>query len=274
MINKAERAVISNLMVDALEDFLMYIRNVNFEKFDADVGITIKRINTVCAQYSQALLYLTLEEYLWETESLLRTVMEGSIKLAYIACEPDQIENKLFEFSTILPYINGTKRNKRIENILNITDLSEKDMEADIYRKILEYDLPTLDEKINKTNRNVIKRKWDFISMLESIQNSGIKELVNTTVLSYPYGIMSNIVHMDYDGLNYIYERYSRSEEEMDKVNSLQVCRQYSDIYAMMLLRTISICLIFKTDYTELLKLPLKHHELLSKIETLRKLHI
>lgn len=91
MINKAERALISNLMVDAFEDFLMYIRNVNFDKLDADIGITIKQINTVCTQNSQALLHLILEDFLWETEGLLRTVMEGSIKLAYIACEPDQI---------------------------------------------------------------------------------------------------------------------------------------------------------------------------------------
>jgi len=274
MINKAERALISNLMVDAFEDFLMYMRNVNFDKLDADIGITIKQINTVCTQYSQALLHLILEDFLWETEGLLRTVMEGSIKLAYIACEPDQIENKIFEFSQILPYINGTKRNKRIENILNITDLSERSRDADIYKKILDCELPDIDENINRKNRNEIKRKWDFIAMIEAIQNSGIKELVNTTVLSYPYGMMSNIVHMDYDGLNYIFERYDCSEDERDKVNSLQTCRQYSDIYGLTLARTISICLIYQTDYTELLKLPSKHQELLERIENQKKLHL
>ena len=267
MINNDERALISNLMIDAFEDFLLYIRNVNFDKLDADIGVTIKQINTACTQYSQALLHLILEDFLWETEGLLRTVMEGSIKLAYIACEPDQIENKIFEFSQILPYLNGTKRNKRIENILNITDLSEKSRDVDIFKKILECELPSIDENTNRKNRNEIKRKWDFIAMIEAIQNSGIKELVNTTVLSYPYGIMSNIVNMDYDGLNYIFERYNRSEDERDKVNSLQVCRQYSDIYGLMLTRTISICIICQIDYTELLKLPLKHHELLEKIE-------
>ena len=274
MINKAERALISNFMVDAFEDFLMYMRNVNFDKLDADIGITIKQINTVCTQYSQALLHLILEDFLWETEGLLRTVMEGSIKLAYIACEPDQIENKIFEFSQILPYINGTKRNKRIENILNITDLSERSRDADIYKKILDCELPDIDENINRKNRNEIKRKWDFIAMIEAIQNSGIKELVNTTVLSYPYGMMSNIVHMDYDGLNYIFERYDCSEDERDKVNSLQTCRQYSDIYGLTLARTISICLIYQTDYTELLKLPSKHQELLERIENQKKLHL
>mgnify|MGYP001098866733 FL=1 len=274
MIDKAERALISNLMVDAFEDYLMYIRNVNFDKLDTNIGITVKQINTVCTQHSQAILHLILEDYLWETEGLLRTVMEGSIKLAYIACEPDQIENKMFEFSRILPYINGTKRNKRIENILNIADLSEKIRDADIYKKILDCELPAIDENINRKNRNAIKRKWDFIAMIETIQNSGIKELVNTTVLSYPYGMMSNIVHMDYDGLNYIFERYSRDEIERDKVNSLQICRQYSDIYGLTLARTISICLIYNTDYSELLKLPLKHKELLERIDNQKKLHL
>jgi len=44
-------------------------------------------------------------------------------------------------------------------------------------------------------------------------------------VLSYPYGMM------DYDGLNYMFERYDRNEDERNKVNSLQTCRQYSDLY-------------------------------------------
>lgn len=274
MIEKAEKAVISNLIVHSFEDYLLYIRNVNFQKLDANAGIIIKQINSVCTQHSQALLHLILEDYFWEAEALLRTILEESIKLAYVACEPLQINNEIFEFSQMLPYINGTKRNKRIENLLNIVDLAEKSREVDIYKKILDCELPSIDENINRKNRNEIKRKWDFMSMIETIQNSGIKELVNTTVLSYPYGMMSNIVHMDFDGLNYIYERFERSDEERDKINTLQLCRQYSDIYNLMLARTISICLIYQTEYTELLKLPIKHNEVLERIEHQRKLHL
>ena len=126
---------------------------------------------------------------------------------------------------------------------------------------------------MNRKNRNLIKQKWDFISMIEAIQNSKMKELANTTVLSYPYGMMSNIVHLDYDGLNFIYERYQRSEMERDAVNSLQVCRQYSDIYGLILVRTLSTCILYQADYTELLKLPTKHKELLDRIENQKKLH-
>ena len=104
MINKTEKTYISNLMIDAFEDFLLYIRNVDFDKRDKNIGITIRQINTVCTQFSQTILHLILEDYLWESEILLRTVIEGSIKLTYIACEPDQIENKMFEFSQVLPF--------------------------------------------------------------------------------------------------------------------------------------------------------------------------
>lgn len=274
MIEKREMEVISNLMVDAFEDYLLYMRNVDFDKYEKEFGITIKQMNTVCTQFSQTILKLIMGDCLWENESLLRTVMEGSIKLTYIACEQNQIENKMYEFSHILPYINGQKRNSRIENILNIVDLSKKDRDVNVYHNILNCDLPTINEELNRKNRNYIKNKWDFIPMIESIQNSEIEELTNTTVLSYPYGMMSNIVHMDYDGLNFIFERfYAQNEEEKDKVDTLQLCRQYSDLYGMMLIRALSICIIFKSDYKELLKMPLKHQELLTRIEKQRKLH-
>lgn len=86
--------------------------------------------------------------------------------------------------------------------------------------------------------------------------------------------MMSNIVHVDYDGLNYIFERYGRNEIERDKVNSLQICRQYSDIYYLTLARTVSICLIYNTGYFELLKLPSKHNELLERIDNQRKSYL
>lgn len=274
MIELKLRAEIGNLMVSAFEDYLLCVRNIDSSKFDNQTWEIVRQINTICTQHSQAILQLILEEYLWESEILLRTVLEGSIKLAYICCEQNQIENKIFEFSHILPYINGQRRNKRIENILNIADLSEKTKDKDVYNKILQCDLPKIDKNMNRKNRNEIKRKWDFVSMVDTIEKCNLKEITNPSVICYPYGMMSNVVHMDFDGINYIYERFERGEKEQDKVNASQICRQYSDIYGLMFLRSLSLCLIYETDYSPLLKLPDKHKELLSKIEIQREKHI
>ncbi len=45
MIDKKEEAYISNLMIDAFEDYLLYMRNVDFSTYGKDVGVTIKQMH-------------------------------------------------------------------------------------------------------------------------------------------------------------------------------------------------------------------------------------
>lgn len=155
-----------------------------------------------------------------------------------------------------MPYLNSTKCNNRVDNLLNKSHLSDDDYQR--LKKLFEKQKNIIEENKNykvaydKKERNNIKRKWGFLAILETIEKCNFNELSNPTCLSFPYGMMSNIVHMDFDGLQYMFERISRSNEDLDKVNTKQICRQYLDIYYLFFLRTLSICIIYDTKYDEL----------------------
>lgn len=205
MLGKNEQVELINDIIETFEEYLIYVSKINLSIHDYETGLILKRLNTFCTTFSQTVLRLVVDDSIWESEALLRSVMEGSIKLAYIACEPELITKKIFEYSHILPHINGRKRNNRIENLLNLIDLSDDTINYDIYQKILTTDLPELDEELNKNNRKIIENRWAFNSMINTIEKCDLKEFSNTSILSYPYGMMSHIVHMDCDGLNFMW---------------------------------------------------------------------
>ena len=179
---------------------------------------------------------------------------------------------KIFEFCYILPYLNSKKRNYRVENLLDKSQLSDDDYK--VLKKIFEADSIMIDEKKNIKNdyppkeRNKLNRKWGFASMLETIEKCNLNELANPTILSFPYGMMSNMSHMDFDSLQYIYERFSRTDEEFDKVNTKQICRQYIDIYYLFFLRILCLCILYDNKHDELINLvSIKHKTLLDLLD-------
>lgn len=98
MFDKEELILISNLMQNAIIDYTSFIKNIKFEKYDAATKGVLLQLNITCIQYSQTVMQLILDESLWEAEILLRTIFEGSIKLAYLASETEQFEKKFLSF--------------------------------------------------------------------------------------------------------------------------------------------------------------------------------
>lgn len=50
-------------------------------------------------------------------------------------------------------------------------------------------------------------------------------------------------------------------------VNTAQIGRQLFDIYNLMFLRILSLCLIYKTDYKDLIELRRSHKNIIERIQ-------
>jgi hypothetical protein len=191
---------------------------------------TLIQLALACDESSRSALVLVKSRHVWDCEPLMRSVAEGTLKFLNLCdgSEGDRVR-RFKEFAMILPKINSLKRHERL-----VQQLACSQNDLSLLRRPLQELLLTNEEVASIRSeypRNVRRRlehSWSFYEIVYRLAKqpayAGLPHLL------YSYGMSSNMLHADADGIGMRWERTMRHSELRESVNIAHAGRIISDI--------------------------------------------
>lgn len=163
---------------------------------------------------SESILILLLNQAIFDADVLLRTVMEGTIKYCYLMTgTEDEKRDKYIEYKVKLTdidkIIDHNKAVKTVDILREFSTNSTKPFELSI---LSDEELSKLLAQYPRRERDELKRKWSYQSLLRSLAHNNQEYEAQLGTLS-TYSLTSHFCHFDWTGVS------SRNAQIMDSVN-------------------------------------------------------
>ena len=209
---------------------------------DPDTDFVLGQLSASCTMTSESALLLIENVRLWDAEALVRSVLEGTYKFAFMCLRADEERaNRVREYYYDLPEISRLKRHDRASSILS----SVEDPVADEWRPLRDLvlsqaEVEALRSKFPRKQRQALEQKWSFFPLAQAIAQSELPGGEALAGMVYTYGISSHILHQDGDGVSIIMERSRRSFERQQAIELSHGARELSDLLHMAFYRAIA----------------------------------
>jgi len=265
--------------VEIVDDYLELTSNFLLEKTSIEPRTQwiLRYLAVSCNQTTNSTLILIANNQLWDSEILLRSVIEGTIKYIYL-CSGDESEliTKSEEYFVDLPNIDEIKQQQRVRSFLEKLENPEL-YDYAILRETLikENELTELYNQYPRQIRKKIEQRWAFneIASVLSKNDSKLKDFdALRYLLSYTYGMGSNLAHKDATGLKLIHNRLQKNSEDTKLTELAHAARQINDILLMASFRSIMIYRIHNVDGKPIMDLFESHKNFINTLEETRKL--
>lgn len=193
---------------------------------------------TATARSTESAFLLMAYGQLWDAETLVRSIFEGSLKFCYIVQKPTEFKARLDEYERQQFEISLVKDDQKARDLLkavpNPMDFEWKPIKDRVLPEVYREELRA---KYSKAHRSTLERKWGYAGLLESLSQSGDLAYGGFTGLAYGYSIASHIQHADYFGISVPYERECRSAERRDAIHMAHLGRLIIDCFVCFQLR-------------------------------------
>lgn len=162
---------------------------------------------------SESILILLLNQAIFDADVLLRTVMEGTIKYCYLMTgTADEKNEKYIEYKVKLTDIDKIlDHNKAVEAVDILKEFSKNSTKPFELSVLSDEELSVLTKKYPKKERDALKRKWSYQSLLRSLAHSYPEYEAQLGTVS-TYSLTSHFCHYDWTGLS------SRNAQIMNSV--------------------------------------------------------
>ena len=162
---------------------------------------------------SESILILLLNQAIFDADVLLRTVMEGTIKYCYLMTgTADEKNEKYIEYKVKLTDIDKIlDHNKAVEAVDILKEFSKNSTKPFELSVLSDEELSGLTKKYPKKERDALKRKWSYQSLLRSLAHSYPEYEAQLGTVS-TYSLTSHFCHYDWTGLS------SRNAQIMNSV--------------------------------------------------------
>ena len=172
------------------------------EKFGFGQDVTVP-LFTVLHSTSESILILLLNGALYESDVLLRTVMEGTIKYCYLMCGDMQTrQQKYCEYKKDLVEIDKLLDHRKaleaIEILKEFSNNSTKPFEVNI---LDDKTVSQIEAKYPNKTRNLLKQKWTYGHLLRELAKDN-KEYEGQLASLSSYSLMSHFCHFDWTGVS------------------------------------------------------------------------
>lgn len=163
---------------------------------------------------SESILILLLNQAIFDADVLLRTVMEGTIKYCYLMTgTEEEKQDKYAEYKIKLTNIDKIlDHNKAVEAVDILREFSMNSTKPFELSILSDEELSELSEKYPKKERDALKRKWSYQSLLRSLAHVYPEYEAQLGTIS-TYSLTSHLCHYDWTGLS------SRNAQIMNSVN-------------------------------------------------------
>jgi hypothetical protein len=199
---------------------------------------TISFLLTATARASESAFLLCAYGQLWDAEVLVRSVIEGSLKLAYLLQSRQAFAVRHAEYADKLFEIALLKKHRRAESFL----AAISDPDAPRWRPIRDLQLPDneiaeLSARYDKVARRNLETRWGFTGLIGQLSRSADPYFDGLGALAHGYSMASHVQHADMVGVSIALERDRRSAERRDAVHLAHEGRLLSDLLDFLFLR-------------------------------------
>jgi hypothetical protein len=170
---------------------------------------------------------------LWDAETQIRSVIEGTLKFAYILQYRRTFSRRLEEYEGSLFKIAQMKDHAKAQQLLSLLP----DPRAPEWRPIRERLLTN--EEVAKISadypsraRRALETRWGFTGLIGELEGSGDPLFHGIAGLAFSYSTASHFLHMDSMGVYTSFERDMRSPERRDSVIRAHTLRLISDAFS------------------------------------------
>lgn len=182
---------------------------------------------TVLHSTSESILILLLNGAIYESDILLRAVMEGTIKYCYLMCGSTDIRAQRYreykdELTEIDKLLDHRKALEAIEILKEFSNNSLKPFEISILNNETVAELET---KYPNRKRNDLKQKWSYGHLLRELAKDN-KEYEGQLATLSSYSLMSHFCHFDWTGVsdrNAQIISAARGDETLDIGHALRI---------------------------------------------------
>ncbi len=179
-----------------------------------------------------AIIVLTHNNILWDSEIIFRPIAEASIKLIYVSLhDADGRIDKAKEFWVDLAEINKIKQSKQAtQTIESLKSIKFQSLHLECLL-LSDLELDKLTSKWSKKKRQQISQAWSYNEMLKKISTLSSNRTIEC--LNRPFAQSSHIIHADETALGIINDRKNRVKKEKDNLIKLHENRLFNDCIAL-----------------------------------------
>lgn len=201
-----------------------------FPGFDDGQRYTLGLLLTAVARSSESVILLTAYGQLWDAEMVLRSVVEGTLKFAFLLESPTEFANRHTEFADSLFDLALLKDHQKAKDFLE----GASDPDAPAWRPIRDRvlddgEFQRIRGRYDKAQQRELEGRWGFTTLLNGLskrRGAAFKELSG---LAWSYSLMSHLQHADYIGVRLPMDRDTRSDDRRDSIHLAHHARLLND---------------------------------------------
>ena len=200
----------------------------------------LAQIQYACHSTSESVLWLAQARKLWDADVLMRSVVEGTAKFAYL-CTPDEVTRcrLLAEYRDVLPEMAELSDHERAAQSLAII----RDEAAEMWRPVRDMlrtpaRIAELNLKYPRSARRSLETEWGFRRIAEKMERTEYEGLKGLLALVHQYSISSRVLHFDWLGSGVVWERQQRSAERIEAIELAHGGRVMSDVATCAFMRS------------------------------------
>lgn len=199
---------------------------------------TVSFLLTATARTSESAFLLCAYGQLWDAEVLVRSALEGSLKLAYLLQSRDTFAVRHEEYADQLFEIARLKDHRKAESLLAAVPDSNAAQWRPIRDLILsDNEVAELSARNDKLARRELETRWGFTGLIGELSRSGDPYFKSIGALAHGYSMASHVQHADMVGASIALERDRRSVERRDAIHLAHEGRLLSDLLEFLFLR-------------------------------------
>ncbi|TGX53176.1 hypothetical protein E5A73_09915 [Sphingomonas gei] len=199
---------------------------------------TIGFLLSATARASESALLLCAYGQLWDADILARSVLEGSLKFAYMLQSPTTFDDRHSEFAHDLFSVALMKDHRKCVELLDaVTDPDHPQWRPIRDRLLADDELAELSATYDRVHRRELENRWGFTGLVGELSRSGDPLFRNLGGMAQSYSMASHIHHMDMVGASIPLDRDRRSPERRETIHVAHEGRLISDILMFLYLR-------------------------------------
>lgn len=256
----------------AIGDYFDLCKPFLFEnpRIDPKLQFVLSQLAISCHLTSESAFLLIGNVKLWDTDILIRAVVEGTFKFAFL-CSGTESERpvRLRQYWDDLPETTRLKRHQRVEEFLTKVENPDADEWKPLKDSLLEpEELEALRAKYPRKVRQQLEQKWSFNEIAQALSKPDIGppgfEAVKS--MAFSYGMASHLVHQDADAISIIWDRNQREPDRFESIQEAHAARGISDLIIMAMIRALMTFKVHNEDAKPVNDLFRSHQELLNDI--------
>jgi len=221
-----------------IRNFLSLMAPVGAHAWKPAERRTIGELASATARTSESALLLCAYGQLWDAEVLVRSVLEGTLKFAYLLQSPDTFAARHREYAEDLFELGLLKDHQKAASLLAATSDPDAYHWQPIRDRLLrDEERQQLGQKFPPAARRDLERRWGFTGLVGELERSGDPLFNNVGATAFAYAMASHIQHVDAIGSSIPLERDLRIESRRESMQMAHLGRLAGDPLRFMFLR-------------------------------------